>query len=183
MRRNVLWQRSDFQELGKVHSQAASGPSVFLYGCSYRGPFLAASPLWCRDLLAGGARVSSRGSDFRVCRKYLRGETPPAGVILGKRGGRGERAFIGCSDRSYLYLFVLAVLSTFLFSPRVRLASAALDRPITFLCPAGSAFHPASFASLANLLLSFSSAQRVQGLQVQVRPVATVDPLLLADLL
>ena len=73
---------------------------------TYRGPFLAAPPLWCRELLAGGARVSSRGSDFRVCRKYLRGvergETPPAGVILGKRGGRGERAFIGCSDRPYM---------------------------------------------------------------------------------
>ena len=34
--------------------------------------FLAAPPLLCRDLLFG-ARVSSRGSDFRVCRKYLRG--------------------------------------------------------------------------------------------------------------
>ena len=41
-----------------------------------------------------------------MCRKYLRGvergETPPWGVIFGKEGGRGERAFIGCSDRSYM---------------------------------------------------------------------------------
>ena len=50
--------------------------------------------LWCRDLLAGGARVSSRGSDFRVCRKYLRGvergETHPGGSYL----GIGQEAYI-----------------------------------------------------------------------------------------
>ena len=52
--------------------------------------------------VAGGARVSSRGSDFRVCRKYLwgveRGRRPRGELVISYlrergEGGRGERAF------------------------------------------------------------------------------------------
>ena len=48
---------ADFQVLGRLFL-GCFRPSVFLYGCSYRGPFLAAPPLWCRNLFCG-ARVSN----------------------------------------------------------------------------------------------------------------------------